>query len=139
VKHVCTDNGFSTVSYYAAFRDTGWLQLLIDIREALYPYQRNELAHRIVKDAMIPLRDAFRVEQGPKNVEVIPFHASVVKSREQAATILGLQLKQPDISFSKSQNEIVHTFKNLPDKVVEEFANTGIWDDKWGPKPWEKG
>lgn len=140
VAEKCELSGFSRESYYAAFKDDAWLELLVSIRESLYPYKRSQLAARIVGDAMIPIKDAFHhTTDRLGDTQAIPYHASVVKSREQAATILGLQLKQPDISLSKGEHEVIHTFKRASDEVLTEFAETGIWKPEWGEQPWRKG
>lgn len=136
----CELSDFSRETYHAAFKDDEWLELLVSIRESLYPYKRSQLAARIIGDAMTPIQDAFieTVDRGG-NVTAVPFHASVVKSREQAATILGLMLKQPDISLSKGEHEVIHTFKRTSDQVLVKFAETGKWLEEWGPQPWLKG
>lgn len=138
VAEICKKYGFSRDAYYNAFRDERFVKLLCDIREFLYPYQRSQLAEQILADALTPLKDAFRVEHGERGPEVIPYVSSLVKTRDQAAAILGLQLKQPDVNVNVGQTEVIHRFQQHSNEVLEEFASTGVWKDEWGAPPWVK-
>jgi hypothetical protein len=138
VTGICKENDFSRDAYHNALKDKNFTDLLVDIREALYPIQRSELASTILRDAMMPLREAFRVEYGAHGPEIVPYHSSLVKTREQAASIVGLMLKQPDVSLTKGHHEVIHTFQRLPENILEEFAETGVWKEEWGPRPWVK-
>jgi len=138
IKDLCKEGEFSRDAYYKALKDKEFVSLLVDIREAMYPMQRSELASAILRDAMIPLHDAFRVEFGAHGPEIVPFHSSLIKTREQAASIVGLMLKQPDVSLTKGHHEVFHHFQNVPDGILQKFADTGVWQEEWGPRPWEK-
>jgi len=135
---ICAAAGFSRDTYYNAFQDPRFTAFLARIQQIKYPYQRSELARQIIEDAMTPMKEAFRVEHGDRGPEVIPYHASVVKTREQAASILGLTIKQPDLSLVQSQNINVHLFKGVPDDVLGEFTKTKKWPARAGKPPWEK-
>ena len=77
---VCKAARVARSTYWEARRDETFLDLLEDVREGLFPCARILLGKRIIDDAMTPLEEADNA-------------AALVKTREQAAAILGIPIK----------------------------------------------
>ena len=126
VTHLCEKIGINRVYYYKMLRKKEFQAVLIAAREALYPVERSALARRIVYDAMTPLNKAFYLANGPKGPEMVPYANALVKTREQAATVLGLDLKPADVKEVKGTLGVLHELIGLPREKLEEIANRQV-------------
>ncbi len=136
IKDFCKDVGVSLTTYYASMHDPAFVKLLSDIRKDLYPVKKAELAERILADAMTPLSEAVNVVMTKRGPEQVPYHASLVRTREQAGAIIGLLLKQPEMKHVSGSVDILHSFMKADEKHLEHFVTTGEWHPEAGDPPW---
>ena len=117
-------------TYWETRRDPEFLELVDDTRDTLFPLARVMLAKQVIEDALQPLQEA----NGPGEA------GALVKTREQAAGLLGMDLTPPGKvqHDHQGQGSMVHQMaERYPREALETFEATGSWDEeRWGLPPW---
>ena len=102
--------------------------VLVAVEAMLEPAWRGErprLATAIVEDAMTRLEDVSDKKA-----------LALVQTREQAAALMGLNVKPVQRQAVAAKVDHLHRFEGQDPAALEAFAVTGVWDEAmYGPSP----